>query len=320
MRDKSSPLYAFIEGFLVSKSLSPKSKRDYGRYLRQFDTFTGCTSLDEALTLDNASRFVAGLSERGASTAHNGAMYLKSFASWIKKSKYLVVEGGGSRLDGLEAPSVPKAHRQAFSDDQMDAIWKALELRPNNDRPRALALMWLLFATGLRKNEARQVGLKDVHIDGDRSWVLVRAITSKGMKERKVQLDPVALGPLEQYREDHRPTYAGPRNIPEPFFLTREGKPFSEWGFSSWVDRIFDDIERDTSIHGFAHLMRHTWATNFHRASGLTGASVYDLKSQGGWADLNIPLRYTHERPDDEFLSMPTHISALRAVRSRRTA
>jgi integrase len=231
----------------------------------------------------------------------------------VKKNRYIEIPGGGSVLAGLEAPKVPQSHRQAFTDDQMDAIWRALEAFPRKDRDRATAYVKLLFATGLRKNEARQLALSDLHMDAKRSWVHVRAKTSKGQKERRVRLDQSVLGDLERYINDSRPTYTGPR--PEPLFLTIEGKPFTEYGFSTWADRIWDSIERDTGIHGFSHLLRHTWATNFHRASKLTGATVYDLKQQGGWADLAIPMRYTHERPMDEFLDMPTHISLMRQVR-----
>lgn len=315
MRDKSSPLYLFIEGFLVAKNLAPKSVRDYRRYLLDYDRATGCVSLEAAMELDKAANWVAGLRERGPAVAHNGAMYLKSFASWVAKNKYILIPGGGSTLAGLEAPKVPASRRQAFTDEQMDLIWAALERFPHNDRARAKAYVKLLFATGLRKNEARQLALKDIHFDGARSWVHVRAVTSKGQKERQVRLDQSVLGDLEMYINDARATYHGQQNKPEPLFLTRDGKPFTEWGFSTWADRIWDSIERDTGIHGFSHLLRHTWATNFHRASRLTGATVYDLKQQGGWADLNIPQRYTHERPFEEFLDMPTHVSLLRSVR-----
>jgi len=318
MRDKTSPTLLFIEAFLVAKNLAPKSVRDYRRYLLEYDRFTECGSLENAMDLDKAAQWVASMRDRGATTAHNSCMYLKSFASWIAKNRYIQIPGGGSTLHGLEAPKVPQAHRQAFTDEQMDRIWEALDLFREKDRLRAKAYIKLLFATGLRKNEARQLAKSDVYLQGARSWVHVRAATSKGLKERKIRLDQSVLGDIEQYIEESRATYTGPKNKPEPLFLTVTGKPFTEWGFSSWADRIWDEIERETKIHGFSHLLRHTWATNFHRASGAMGASVYDLKQQGGWADLVIPQRYTHERPFEEFLDMPTHVTLLRDVRTRK--
>ena len=225
MRDAKSPLALHIDGFLAAKRLAPKSRKDYGRYLRSFDKFTGGVSLVEALTIDNAAPWVDELRTRGVFTAHNGCMYLKSFATWVAKQRYIQIPGGGSMLAGLEAPHIPAGTRDAFSDDQLDAIWLALVNRPNRDRHRAMAYLWLLVATGLRRNEARQLAVGDVHLDvgGDGSWVHVRWETSKGSKERKVRLDRAAVAEIETYINDHRPTYSGPRNKPEPLFLTEPG-------------------------------------------------------------------------------------------------
>src|SRR3990167_11476098 len=116
MRDRRSPMASFIDGFLGAKSLSSKSKDDYERYLRKFDEFTGKTSLEKALTLDNATKSVEEQKPRGIFAARNGAMYLKSFASWITKARYIVLPGGVSPLAGLEAPKTPESTRRAFSD------------------------------------------------------------------------------------------------------------------------------------------------------------------------------------------------------------
>jgi hypothetical protein len=144
MRDAKSPLSLHIDGFLAAKRLAPKSRKDYGRYLREFDEFTGHVSLEEALNLERASVWIEKVQERGLFAAHNAAMYLKSFASWAKKSNYLSLPGGVPILAGLEAPSLPKGSRNAISDDNLEAIWAVLECRPNRDRARAIAYIWLL--------------------------------------------------------------------------------------------------------------------------------------------------------------------------------
>lgn len=321
MRDRTSPLISFIETFLAAKTLAPKSQKDYRRYLTEFDRFTGCGSLVDALTLEHAAQYLVEVRIRGPYAAHNACMYLKSFASWITKNGYL---SGPSPIgrDILEAPKTPQARREPFTDEEMQLIWSALELMPHTYRQRSKALLKLLFGTGMRRNEARQLAIADLHIAprGGNSWVLIRAATSKGQKERRVILDESLVGDIDLYVKDDRIEYTGPRNRPEPLFTTRQGRMFSEWGWSSWCDRIWDSIERETKIHGFSHRMRHTWATNYHRASKYTGKTVYDLKAEGGWADLNIPLRYTHERPFEELLAMPTHISELRKLRKVESA
>jgi integrase len=322
MRDAKSPLSLHIDGFLAAKRLAPKSRKDYGRYLREFDEFTGHVSLEEALNLERASVWIEKVQERGLFAAHNAAMYLKSFASWAKKSNYLSLPGGVPILAGLEAPSLPKGSRNAISDDNLEAIWAVLECRPNRDRARAIAYIWLLLATGLRRNEARQLALKDLHldVDSDKSWTHVRWQTSKGSKERRVRLDRAAVAPIYEYIHEHRPTYLGPKNKPEPLFITEAGKPFTENGFGSWAGRIFDDIERATGINASSHFFRHTWATQFNRASRWTGLTAKDLMVEGGWANIQIADRYMHERPFEELVEVPSAISLLKQHRTVRAA
>lgn len=322
MRDAKSPLSDHIDGFLAAKRLATKSRRDYGRYLREFDRFTGNTSLEAALNIDNASRWLEQVRTRGIFAGHNAAMYLKSFANWAKKQNYVALPGGLSMLAGLEAPGVPKGNRNAISDESLDAIWGVLAERPNRDRVRAVAYIWLLLATGMRRNEARQVALKDLHldIDGEKSWAHVRWQTSKGSKERRVRLDRSAVGPIHQYIHEARPTYAGPKNRPEPLFLTEAGKPFTENGFGTWCDRIFDDIEMATSIRISSHWFRHTWATQFNRASRFTGLTAKDLMAEGGWSDIKIADRYMHERPWEEMIEVPSAYSLLRKDKMMRNS
>jgi integrase len=252
-------------------------------------------------------------------------MYLKSLASWVAKTKQVIIPGGGSVLAGLEPPKKPESQRQAFTDDQLDRIWVALAERPNRDRIRAIAYVRLLNGGGVRRNEGRQVAIRDVHLETDprrSSSIRVRAFTSKGNRERITRLDPEAVAAVEEYISI-RPNYAGPKNKPEPLFLTEEGKPFTENGFGSWAGRIADDIDKAIGFRRMkgekhfwsSHLMRHTWATNYNRGMQFTGNNVYDLKREGGWRDLAIPLTYTHDRPEEELLMMPTPGAALRERR-----
>lgn len=318
MRDANTPLASFIDGFLVAKPLAPKSKRDYGRYLREFDVFTGHVSWGEAVTLDNAAQWVEEVRGRGAFAAHNACMYLKSLASWVAKSKQVVIPGGGSALAGLEPPKKPESRRQPFTDSQLERIWLALSERPNRDRARAMAYIRLLNGGGIRRNEGRQIAMRDLHIETDparSSYIRVLAHTSKGQRERITRLDPEAVAALEAYINNARHAYWGPKNKPEPLFTTEEGYAFTENGFGTWCDRIFDDIEKATGIHGSSHMFRHTWATNYNRGMQYTGNNVYDLKREGGWRDLTIPLTYTHDRPEEELLLMKTPGAAMRERR-----
>jgi site-specific recombinase XerD len=92
------------------------------------------------------------------------------------------------------------------------------------------------LATGLRLNELREVRMTDVHLERplERSWLFVRAATSKSHRSRRVRLDPLAANAVHQYTKDWRPEAAGPAAL---LFVTEKGEPLSYNGFQNYVRR-----------------------------------------------------------------------------------
>jgi site-specific recombinase XerD len=322
---------SFIESFLLAKRLGKKSRSDYARYLRDFDEFTGRTSLEDALTVDHAAAFKEKLAGVSIYTAHNGVSYLKSFAKWCAESGHLRNAIGTTVLTGLETPRPPEEGREPFTDEEVDHILAVLGERTNRDRARALAFAWLLLSCGLRRNEARCQPLIDVHFAEPRPYVFVRWINAKGKhKSRKARMDPDAAAAIDHYVQDERPALKGlrPNNDPrqdplaaEPLFLTEHGYPFTDSGFGKWAGKVKDELEK-AGVRAVTdwkpHRMRGTWATRYNRASRFTGTTFMDLKAEGGWSDDRTPQRYIKQRPWEELREMPTPLEALRA--NRRTA
>jgi uncharacterized protein (TIGR02391 family) len=246
------PLASFIEPFLTSLD-SPKSRSDYARYLREFDVFTGETSLRAALTMQNGTLYRERVKERGLAAARNATMYLRSFASWLAENGTLAGAEGGSILARLKAPSVPKSSRAPLTEQDLEAIWAALRDRPKRERYRAIAFLRLLLATGLRKTIAAGVRHDDVSFDsnGGGGW-----LTPRSLKGTQFRLDADTAAAVLQYIEEERPQYSG--RPPQPLFLTEHGVAFTENGFGSWVNRIARDIKRATGIKWSPELMRLT--------------------------------------------------------------
>ena len=61
-----------------------------------------------------------------------------------------------------------------------------------------------------------------------------------------------------------------------------------------------------------AHLLRHTWATAFMR---VPGASLLELKRQGGWERWEMVERYSHAVPMADRTRLPNPLG-----RSHKTA
>lgn len=58
--------------------------------------------------------------------------------------------------------------------------------------------------------------------------------------------------------------------------------------------------------HFSAHVLRHTWATNFMRSPN---ASLLELKRQGGWLGWEMVERYSHATPPRDRDALPNPLS-----------
>ena len=312
-----TPMVDAIPRFLLSKQrLSDKSREEYGRCLMEFAKWADGPRLCD-LTAELVDEWVAMKKRKALHSARAGCAYIKSLGSWLADER-IIHNSGVSIFAGVKTPQVPREGRMPLDDRDIDPevgrVWAVLRSEPSVNRYRDTALVWLLFATGLRRNETRELLLEDVHLDPrGPNWIEIRWHTSKGRKSRRVTFGRFCARALAEYIDNGRPTYQG--YAPETLFLTEEGRAFKEGGFQSYLGRLTDLFEANGIKGWMAHRMRHTWATWFHRSSKETGLTVYDLKARGGWADLNIPLRYTHERPWDEVAAMPTPIEAMYARR-----
>jgi uncharacterized protein (TIGR02391 family) len=257
MRDSRSPFASFVPSFLSSSKLEEKTRVDYARYLNEFDLFTGQATLQGALTLENAQKWVDVVSERGPWAAKNAAAYLKSFASWVHKRGYLPGPGGVSVLHLLRAETPPQPVYEAFTEDQLDAIWKALAERPNRERYRSIAYVRLLNDAGLKTTQARSLLLDDVRLlSSNRGSVTVRAANSSDKDERR-RLDGKTVIAIREYIRNERKRFS--QDGDEPLFITEKGKRFTPNGFGAWIRRISVAINRATGISWNSSLMRHTW-------------------------------------------------------------
>ncbi len=89
------------------------------------------------------------------------------------------------------------------------------------------------------------------------------------------------------------------RDPDAPLFFTRTGDQYTIDGFG----KLFERIRTRSELRDFsAHLLRHTWATNFMRAPG---ASLLELKRQGGWHRWEQVERYSHAVPVQDRRAMP---------------
>ena len=294
MRD-SRALSHFISRFLAEKeasgALKPKSIREYSGRLREFDSFTGHTELDLALTMENARAWQREKRADGPTAEISATMYLKSFARWACDSEYKCGPEGQSVLVHLKAPKTKKKIRYAYTEQQLDAIWTALST-PDAPTPElSAALLRILFATGILKQQARGLLFKDFIPDvrGRGGLLSVREKPYSDVGAVRLRLDPETVAAVKSYLAI-RPTYNRKRGGGlEPLLLNRNGIGYSEYGFASLTARIAEHILNETGIPWTSEDMRFT--SDYERRALLHDPELRErctttLESDAGDVDL----------------------------------
>ncbi len=141
---------------------------------------------------------------------------------------------------------------------------------------RDQAVLWLLVATGGRKEEISSLAIQMVRLEEKRILV-----DGKGKKQRWLWLYEVteqALGRYQTAREALKPAT-------DAWWVDCQGKPMVE--NSVWVYNMLKRLGKRAGIEGLhPHRFRHTWATAMVEAE----VSLPILEHMGGWS--RIPKTY----------------------------
>jgi integrase/recombinase XerD len=146
---------------------------------------------------------------------------------------------------------------------------------------RDVAILELLYASGLRASELCDLKTRDVNLQVGAVRVL-----GKGMKERIVPLGRAANEAIVRYLSECRPRLE--RKPSERLFISRTGKPLERIGL--WM--IVEKYGRKSGIfkHVSPHTLRHCFAT--HLIGG--GADLRVVQELLGHSDISTTQIYTH--------------------------
>lgn len=188
----------------------------------------------------------------------------------------------------IDSPKLGRPLPKYLSEDEVERLLDAARDRPGGEALRLVALLEILYATGLRVTEL--VGLPLGALSRDERYLTVRG---KGGKERMVPLSEPAQDAIADYmaiREDYLPTRqlsngAHLRMFPsrgKDGFLTRArfGQMLKELALESGIDhrRVSPHVLR----HSFAsHLLAH-------------GVDLRALQQMLGHSDISTTQIYTH--------------------------
>ena len=205
---------------------------------------------------------------------------LRVFYDYLLKNKIVSV----NYFSDIKNPKKDKSLPKYVKDNDIDKMF----LVPDTNKvygQRNLAIIRLLYATGVRVDELVNIRLKDIDVS-DRT---IR-ILGKGSKERIVVFGVNTQSDLKKYLSDGRRQLDIKGN--DYLFLNKDGNRLS----SRYVRKIIDDIVVKASIkmHISPHMLRHTFATEMLN----NGADLVSVKDLLGHESLNTTSIYTHLSDD----------------------
>jgi integrase/recombinase XerD len=275
-------LATFLDHLVVERGLSPNTVAAYRRDLSgacDWLAITRDVTLGESTTDD----LVAFLRARraGGLAASTVARQISALRMFFR---FQMAEG--LRQDDptrhMESPRPWRNLPRCLSEDDVEALLGVPD--PHEARGlRDIALLEILYATGMRVSELLNLRIQDVNPQA--GFVLVRG---KGDKERMVPLGEKAADAVNIYKRDGRPHLGQVTATDLLFPGRRPGRPLTRQAFWKNLRRLAlaAGIEGQLS----PHTLRHSFATHLLEH----GADLRAVQALLGHADITTTQIYTH--------------------------
>ncbi len=276
-------LAAFERYLRAERGLSPHTVRAYSGDIRSlFGHLSNCGLADLSeldLSVLRAWLAVQHGAGQARTTIARRAAAARAFTAFAHE-RGLLADDPGARL------ASPKAKRQlpdVLAPEEMIAVLEQMPAATGDPLElRDLAIMELLYATGIRVSELCGLDLDD--IDDSRRTIRV---LGKGSKERVVPVGVPAARAVDRWRESGRPPLVATNSGPALFLGARGGRLDPRTARRIVHARIAAVASApDTGPHG----LRHTAAT--HLLEG--GADLRSVQEFLGHASLSTTQIYTH--------------------------
>jgi integrase/recombinase XerD len=208
---------------------------------------------------------------------------LRGYFRWLTKTGEIPANPAAD----MELPrKLKRLPRVVLTELEAERVMAAIDITSKTTGLTGLrdrAMLELIYATGLRRNEMAHLEVGD--IETEHGVVLVRE--GKGGKDRILPMGERALYWVTRYLEEARPQIAWNADD-KTLFLGREGKPLNPVWLSTVIAKRVDAAK--LGKRGGCHLWRHTMATLMLEG----GADIRFIQAMLGHAEISTTQIYTH--------------------------
>ena len=281
-RSRSAALREFLLHLASERGLAENSIHAYRRDLEDLEDYL--TSRGKTLTsgvVEDFTFYLQNQSREGQSTrtVARRLAAIRVFLRFLAANGHDVV----GILAQLERPKPEQSLPKVLSKAQVDQLIAAGPDPESRLYFRDVAILELLYASGLRASELCDLKLNDLNLQ-----VCCVRVLGKGMKERIVPVGRAAAEALSRYLGECRPGLVREGRETDQVFLSKSGRPLERialWMLVEKYGRVSGLLKQISP-----HVLRHCFAT--HLLGG--GADLRVVQELLGHSDVATTQIYTH--------------------------
>ncbi len=283
-------IYDFLTHCEVGKYQSKKTVENYRHYLKRFEKFAKSTTDVAKIDANTVRDYRLHLHRtpiRGQGvtldikTQQYHLIALRALLKHLHKNDVKTMSP-----EKIELPKVPERQVEVLSREELSAMFTAIDVTKRNGA-RDLAILHLLYSTGLRVSELSNLNRKDVNLESREFRVV-----GKGKKARIVFISDTATEYVKDYldaRNDNwTPLFVSNSNRSRQDSLLGEDRRLEPQA----IERIVRNIAAAAGIvkKVTPHTLRHTFATELLK----NGADIRSVQEMLGHASITTTQIYTH--------------------------
>ena len=274
-------LNQFLRYIQLEKNFSVHTVREYEFDLTEFLDFLnseGITNLEEVEYL-HARLYVTKLyDEKKARTSISRKISsIRSFFKYLNREFSL----DDAPFQSLYHPKKEKRLPNFFYEEELTQLFDRNDATDDKSI-RNMALLELLYATGIRVSECTSIELTDI----DYNYSIIR-VMGKGRKERIIPFGQYALDALKRYMDEVRPKLMKNEKH-NKLFVNMRGGELTPRGVRHILEEMINNASMHTKI--YPHMLRHSFATHLLNH----GADLRTVQELLGHSSLSSTQVYTH--------------------------
>ncbi|MBP1735965.1 MAG: integrase family protein [Deltaproteobacteria bacterium] len=277
LRIVSKDFYKYLD---AEKGAAFNTKRAYKGDIEDFIDFVEKSTFDVVDHQIIRAYIVSIYKELKKSSLSRKVSSIKVFFKFMKRKGY--IEENTALV--IKNPTIEKHLPKFYTIDEM---FHFLDFLPKDGwlNIRNRAIFELMYSAGMRSQEALDINMNDIHLEG--MWAKVKG---KGGKERILPFGEKAKQAIEEYLPFRKEK--GKLSGKSPLFVSAQGTRLSYRGLLKIMKKhqLKAHLFKDLALHG----IRHSFATHMLDS----GADLRSIQELLGHSKLSTTQKYTHVSMD----------------------